>query len=119
MTDQQYYGLSQYQSCCELLDVDPVHNGTKPTLLDVSRNLLAQHNELKAKHQLLLQKTDAALLAAVQQGIASTPERILTPEVLGAIRLPVQASKFSVFARAFPRDSRCNQRGEWLLITQP
>lgn len=114
MTPQQDYAVTQHDSCCKLLGLDPAHNAAASTLWDVLRDLLAERETLKTE-------LDAAtcLHTALQQGIAATPDRTLSDDVLAAFRMPMQASMFTKATKGFPKGARCTQRGLWFLILKP
>ena len=119
MTDQQDYAVTQHELCCTLLGLTPHHDSKGPTLWDAIRELLKEREELKATLASAMESSHAALLDAVKQGVAARPDRTLTEDVLGAFRMPIQASRFRYIHRCFPNDARCTQRGEWFLILKP
>jgi hypothetical protein len=119
MTEQQDYAETQHELCCTLLGIAPQHDSKGPTLWDAIRDLIKERDTLKTDHTSLAEKTDAALLDAVKQGIAATPDRTLSDDVLAAFRMPMQASMFAKATKGFPKGARCTQRGTWFLILKP
>lgn len=119
MTPQQDYAETQHDICCTLLGIAPQHDSKGPTLWDAIRDLIKERDELKAAHAAAVESADSGLLDAVKQGIAATPDRTLSDDVLGAFRMPLPVSYFSHIHRCFPKNSRCTQRGEWFFIIKP
>lgn len=116
MTAQQNYAETQHDLCCSLLGLNASHNAPGETLWDRITSLLKEREELATKLQSANQRADESLLSAIKQGIAATPERVLTEEVLAAFRLPIRASQLTHICKGWPDDVQCDQYGEWFRI---
>jgi hypothetical protein len=119
MSDQLQHAETQHDLCCSLLGINPSFDAPGSTLYDAVSELIKLREELQAQLAVASQLGDQALKDAVAQGIAMTPDRTLTDEVLAAIRLPVSAKHFGKICQAFPEDARCDQYGPWFRIIKP
>lgn len=119
MTKQQDYAIDQYDLCCSLLEIDPSHKANCPTLWDAIREIIKERDSLNEALAAANQRADESLAAAIKDGIAATPERILTDEVVAAIRCPVPLGQFTRLLKGWPADTTCDQYGQWFRILKP
>lgn len=113
MTEQQDYAVTQHDSCCELLGLNSANDAAVPTLWDAIRDLIARNQTLKTELE-----AAACLHDAVKQGIATTPDRTLTDDVLAAFRMPIPLSRAGHMLKGWPPKTSCTQRGDWFLIVK-